>query len=203
MKRCALDLRLIVGLLMAHLLILLTFQTTVVFWYLFTASMLFLISYSTFRDELDKEAPFFYALIIGLISGVILFAVFWVGNALIHWLHLPLQSQIETLYDTYSPKVAWHYIVLVLIIIPGEEIFWRGFVQRRLSKYLNFPTTVILSVLLYTSVQFYSGTLILPLAAMISGILWSMLYTWKKSVPLVIVSHLIFDLLLFILFPFY
>ncbi|MFB6465700.1 lysostaphin resistance A-like protein [Cytobacillus sp. Hz8] len=203
MKKCATDLRLLLGLLIAHLLILLTFHTTVVFWYIFTASMLFLISYSTFRDEIDKKAPMYQVIIIGGLSGIILFFVFWLGNTLIHAMDIPLQSQIKSLYHHFSPTMAWHYIVLILVIIPGEEIFWRGFVQKRLSKYFHDWTAIILSTLLYTSVQFYSGSIILPLAALISGFIWAILYRWKKSIPLVIVSHLVFDLFLFVIFPFY
>jgi uncharacterized protein len=60
---------------------------------------------------------------------------------------------------------------------------------------------VIASSLMYASVSLYSGEWILVLAAVISGLFWGSLYIWKRSIPLVIVSHLVFDLFIFILFP--
>ena len=39
------------------------------------------------------------------------------------------------------------------------------------------------------------------LAAIVAGLIWGALYEWKKSLPLVIVSHLVFVLLLFLILP--
>ena len=39
-------------------------------------------------------------------------------------------------------------LVLMFIIIPGEEIFWRGFIQKRLMNYMNIKVAILLSVLL-------------------------------------------------------
>lgn len=196
------DVRLIAGFFFAHLLYFLTFQDKNVFWYIFTASMLFLITYAILNEEIDDEAPFLTYVSYGALSGISLFVLFWVGNSMIDLLNLPFSKQIDSLYNRLSPSVLWHYIVLLLVIIPGEEIFWRGFIQKRLSSYVNGWTSIVISALLYASVHLYSGTFMLPLAALVAGLLWGWLYTWKKSIPLLIVSHLIFDLFLFVIFPF-
>jgi len=180
-----------------------TFQDKAIFWYIFSATLLFLISYSILNEDLDDEMPFISYIVYGAISGFILFAIFWIGHSLIVFLDLPFTKQISKLYGRFSPSQLWHYIVLLLIIIPGEEIFWRGFVQKRISKYINGPIVIILATILYTSVHFYSSQWILAFAALVAGLYWGFLYEWKKSMPLVIVSHLIFDLFLFVLLPFY
>lgn len=180
-----------------------TFQDKAVFWYIFSAALLFLISYSILNEELDDDTPFITYILYGVLSGAILFGVFWLGNTLIELFNLPLDKEVSKLYGRFSPSMLWHYIVLLLIIIPGEEIFWRGFVQKRILKHVNLPVGIIISSVLYASVQFYSTHWILAFAALISGLFWGFLYAWKKSMPLVIVSHLIFDLFLLILFPFY
>lgn len=195
------DKRLILGFVLSHLLLFLTFQDKSIFWYIFTASMLFLISYSIFHEAIEDKAPFFTYLSLGVLSGVLLFAVFFVGNWLFHTLDLPFANEIRTLYKRLSPTLLWHYIVLILVIIPGEEIFWRGFIQKRIQKGASTLTAVFLSSVLYASAHFYSGSVMLPLAALISGLFWGYLYAWKKSLPLVIVSHLVFDLFLFIIYP--
>lgn len=195
------DRRLIIGVLIAHLLMFFTFEDKNVFWYIFTASMLVLISYSIIHEEIEDNTSTLSYLTLGIATGLGLFGLFWLGSFLIELLNLPFANQITRLYSRFSPDLIWHYLVLVLILAPGEEIFWRGFIQKRLSKYINVKMSIILSVILYASVHFYSGEFILVLAAIIAGLAWSILYAWKRSMPLVIVSHIVFDLLLFVFLP--
>lgn len=201
MKTWMADRRLILGILIAHLLLFFTFEDKAVFWYIFTASMLVLISYTIIHENIEDEAPTLSYLTIGIASGLGLFGLFWIGSALIDLLNLPFYSQISRLYNRFSPELFWQYLVLVLIIAPGEEFFWRGFIQKRINKYFDTKITIALSVLLYASVHLYSGEFILVLAAVIAGLAWSILYAWKRSLPLVIVSHIVFDLLLFVFIP--
>lgn len=195
------DKRLILGFFLAHLLLYFTFHDKTIFWYIFTATMLFLISYSILHEEIEDEASFFSYLFLGTVSGIVLFGVFFIGNMGIDVLHLPFSKEISSLYNRLSPTILWHYIVLLLVIIPGEEIFWRGFIQKRIQKWYNTTASVLLSSILYASAHIYSGSVMLPFAALVSGVFWGYLYAWKKSLPLVIVSHLIFDLFLFVIYP--
>lgn len=195
------DRGLIPGILIAHLLLFFTFEDKDVFWYIFTASMLVLISYSIINEEIEDNTSTLSYLTLGVASGLGLFGLFWLGSFLIEVLNLPFASQISRLYSQFSPELIWHYLVLILILAPGEEIFWRGFIQKRLSKYFSMKMSIGLSVILYASVHLYSGEFILVLAAIIAGLAWSILYAWKRSMPLVIVSHIVFDLLLFVFIP--
>lgn len=171
------------------------------FWYIFSASLLFLISYAILNEELYDEISFSSYLLYGIGSGLVLYGVFWIGFQLIELLDLPLLKEISKLYGRYSPSMPWHYIVLMLIIIPGEEIFWRGFVLKRILKFTSIPVGILVSSILYASVHLYSTHWILAFAALAAGLFWGWLYTWKNSMPLLIVSHLIFDLLLFVFLP--
>lgn len=202
MKKCVSDIRLIIGFFLAHLLLFLTYEDKQVFWYIFTASMLFLISYSILVERMEDNASVLTYMIFGILSGMLIYGVFWIGDSLSDYFQLPFSNQITKLYDRYSPTEFWHYILLVLIIVPGEEIFWRGFVQKRILTHTNAIVSIVLSTLLYASVQFYSGQLILVIAALVGGLFWGTLYAWKRSVPLVIISHLTFGLLSFLIFPF-
>ncbi|MEQ2525990.1 CPBP family intramembrane metalloprotease [Robertmurraya yapensis] len=195
------DKRLILGFLLSHLLLFLTFHDKSIFWYIFTAAMLFLISYSIFHEAIENETSLITYLSLGILSGVVLFTIFFAGSWLIHTLNLPFSNEIAKLYKQLSPTMLWHYIVLFLVIIPGEEVFWRGFIQKRIQKGASTGTAVLVSSVLYASAHLYSGSVMLPLAALVSGLFWGYLYTWKKSLPLVIVSHIVFDLFLFIISP--
>jgi uncharacterized protein len=203
MKGLKADWRLIVGYLLAHPLIYFSFEEKKVFWYLFTATMLVLISYSILHEEIENKSGKWNDRMLGILSGIILYAVFWSGNTLIELFDLPFANQIDSLYRQFSPESFWHFLVLLLILAPGEEIFWRGFIQKRILRYLRVWPSIILSTLLYASVQFYSGEWILVLAAVIGGFVWGALYAWKRSIRLVVISHITFDLLLFIIFPLY
>ncbi len=197
------DIRLIFGFLLAHLLLYFTFnEKNTVFWYIFIASMLFLISYAIFIEEAEKQMRFFSYIIYGAISGIILYGVFWLGNFLIDLLNISsLSKEVSSLYRKLSPRTLWQYFFMFAVIIPGEEIFWRGFVQQRLQKLLPVSLSVVLSALMYASVQFYSDTIVLPVAAFVAGLIWGYLYAWKRSIQLVIVSHMVFNALLLIILP--
>ncbi|MBN8199360.1 CPBP family intramembrane glutamic endopeptidase [Bacillus sp. NTK034] len=203
MKSVAADVRFIGGILLAHLLMYFTFQDKSIFWYIFSASLLLLISYSIIMEEVEDKATFGTFITYGVLSGFLLYGLFWAGYSLFEILNLPFVNQVEKLYGRFSPSFIWHYIALILIIVPGEEVFWRGFVQKRLMKFTTVKLSIILSSLLYSSVHFYSGYWMLAFAALIAGLFWGWLYAWKRSLPLVIVSHLVFDLLIFVLLPFY
>ncbi|WAA13212.1 CPBP family intramembrane glutamic endopeptidase [Fervidibacillus halotolerans] len=202
MKKVQLDWKIIIGIIIAHILLFFTFDQSKVFWYILTGTTLFLISYTIMNEDLDDQLSVLSYLFFGFISGLFLYSLFWAGNSLFDLLNWSsLQNQVVSLYEKFSPDSIWHYIVLVLVIIPGEEIFWRGFILKRLSKYMANWTSILLSSVLYASVYIYSGYFVLVLAAVISGLIWGLLYVWKRSIPLVIISHLTFDLLLFVFLP--
>ncbi len=202
MKETFTNWRFILGLVIAHVLIYFAFSQSKVFWYIITGAMLFLIAFVILQEETDDRLSVGRYLLYGLLSGVLIYIIFWIGNFLIDLFHIKYFSkQVTKLYRLFAPEHILHYIALILILIPGEEIFWRGFVQKHLLKNTTMWKSVIISSLLYASVQIYSGYFILIIAAFICGIFWGYLYATKRSLPLVIISHLVFDLLLLVLFP--
>ncbi|MED4203417.1 CPBP family intramembrane glutamic endopeptidase [Neobacillus mesonae] len=202
LKNLTLDFRLIFGLILAHILIYFAFHDKAIFWYIFTGSILVLIVYSMFQGDVDDESSFIQYIFLGVISGMILYAIFWLGHQLIELTSFPFDKEIRKLYKWYAPLYFWQYIALVLVAAPGEELFWRGFLQKRLLKYFKPVGSILIGSFFYASVHIYSGSSLLVFAAFLSGLAWGGLYFWKRSMPLVIVSHIIFDLMLFIILPF-
>jgi uncharacterized protein len=201
MKNSFFDLRLITGFIIAHALMYFTFYDRAIFWYIFTGSLLILITYAMFQEAVEDEASFFKYISLGTISGLILYLLFWLGVQAFDLLNLPFENSIKKLYRWFAPALFWQYLALILVAAPGEELFWRGFVQKRLLRYFSPFKSILIAALLYASVHIYSGTLILMLAAFLSGLMWGALYLWKKSMPLVIVSHIVFDIMIFIILP--
>ncbi|OMP66200.1 CPBP family intramembrane glutamic endopeptidase [Domibacillus epiphyticus] len=196
------DWRLIAGIAAAHILLFVTFSDQDIFWYIYTAANLFFISMSIISEPIDDQQKTNSFMLYGVISGAILYALFAAGFWLLSIMPLSASSHVSTIYKLFSPQFIWHYIVLVLIFIPGEELFWRGFIQKRLGKYMNEWAAVFIASSLYASVFVYSGQWIWIAAAFFAGLFWGVLYLWKKSIPMLIISHLIFDLLLIVFLPF-
>jgi uncharacterized protein len=201
MKNRFFDLRLVTGYIIAHALMYFTFYDRAIFWYIFTGSLLILITYAMFQEDVDDEASFFKYISIGVLSGLLLYSLFWLGVQVFDLLNLPFDSSVKKLYSWFAPSLFWQYLALILVAAPGEELFWRGFIQKRLLRYFGTFGSIMFSSLLYASVHIYSGTFILMLAAFLSGLMWGALYLWKKSMPLVIVSHIVFDIMIFIILP--
>lgn len=195
------DPRLITGLIISHALMYFTFYDRAIFWYIFTGSLLVLITYAMFQEAVDDEASFFKYLSMGTVTGLILYLVFWMGIQAFDLLNLPYGNSVNKLYRWFAPELFWQYLALILVAAPGEELFWRGFVQKRLLHYFGPLTSIFIGSLLYASVHVYSGTPMLMLAAFLSGLMWGALYLWKRSMPLVIVSHIVFDIMIFIILP--
>lgn len=196
------DYRFMAGFIIAHLLLYFTFDHKGAFWYMFTATYLLLISFAIISEELEDRVSALSYFLYGILSGLLLFGMFFIGNSIIELFSLPFSDSISALYSRFSPASLWHYIVLLIVVIPGEEIFWRGFIQKRLLKYTSVWNSIVVSSLLYASVHLHSGQPVLAFAALFAGLFWSALYAWKRSIPLVIVSHLVFDLFLFVILPF-
>lgn len=201
MRKNSPDIRLIVGIVLAHVLMYFTFEDKSIFWYIFSATMLFLISFAIISIELDHQETFTQNLLWGTLSGVFLYGIFWLGYTVLSFIGLSITEPVAKLYSYYGAKNIWQYLLLIFLFAPGEEIFWRGFVQKRVMNYTNGFLAVGISSILFASVQFYSGSWALVLAALIAGLYWGTIYLWKRSIVLLITSHIIFSLLLFVFFP--
>ncbi|WP_100406854.1 CPBP family intramembrane glutamic endopeptidase [Bacillus solitudinis] len=190
------------GLLLAALLLALSFKWQPLgFWIIFPLSLailsLYAISFTKMEIRLLSKKEWGLA----VISGTLLYLLFAVGNWLIELTGLPLLSQLRELYELVQPKSILHFIWLFLIIIPGEEWFWRGFIVKKLTERAQPLKASIIGTCLYAGVHLFSGSLLLVLAALFAGFIWSYLYARTKNLAIVIVSHLVFDCLLLLVFP--
>ncbi|QQZ08132.1 CPBP family intramembrane glutamic endopeptidase [Heyndrickxia vini] len=201
MKRSATDIKLILGILLAHVLLYITFNDKSIFWYIYTAVSLLLISYSIVNEKSEDDISTKKYLFKAIVSGIGLYLIFWIGDWFFSIVSPFLENKVIKTYHLLSPKWVWHYFVLVFIMAPGEEIFWRGFIQKRIMKHIQGWIAVLITAILNASVFIYSGNIVLIFAALVGGIVWGTLYFKFKSIPLVVISHLIFDLLLIVVLP--
>jgi uncharacterized protein len=140
----------------------------------------------------------------GLLSAAGLYVVFFVGN----WasrLVLPFASSgIGQVYGFKTGAPLLRIILsMALVIGPGEELFWRAFLQRRWQKRFGLVGGWLAATALYALVHVGSGNPMLVLAAAVCGLFWGFLYMKTGSALLVVVSHTVWDIAVFLIAPFH
>jgi membrane protease YdiL (CAAX protease family) len=142
--------------------------------------------------------------LLGVISAVILYFVFFLGDIVSRSI-LPFSvSGIQGVYQLREGASLWRITTLIILFIgPGEELLWRGFLQEQYARSFNSTIGFTVAVTLYVLVHTGSGNVMLIISAGIAGMYWGLLYRRTKSVLLNVVSHVIWDLAVFIVFPFH
>lgn len=179
----------------------LAFQDTAIFWYMYTFSILVLMSIAMLYTKILDEMPTWKSLIYGIVFGGLIYGLIAGGFQLMHGSPLPVEKSVRSFLNTYAPTSIWHYLLLMFLIVPGEEIFWRGFVQQELKKYVSGKWTIFLSSALFALAIGISGFWLGALAGFAAGLVLGGLYEWKRSMPLLIITHLVMIVLLFLIAP--
>ncbi len=139
---------------------------------------------------------------IGIISAVILYGLFWAGHAISTRLLPFAHDQVVHIYatkDQLSPVLI--ALLLAFWIGPAEEIFWRGFVQQRLAGIFGANKGYMIATVLYAGVHVYAMNFMLFMAALICGAFWGYLYRRSGSLWSVIISHALWDVIIFVVLP--
>ncbi len=142
--------------------------------------------------------------LLGFVIAALLWGVFFVGDKVSQLLFPFARTQVNLIYNikgNLSPTLL--ALLLLLVIGPAEEVFWRGYVQRTLSKYRSPFVAFLLTTACYTLVHLPSGNFMLIMAALVCGIFWGGLY-WlmPNRLPTIIISHAIWDAAAFVWLPF-
>jgi uncharacterized protein len=142
------------------------------------------------------------SIIAGILSAAVLYGLFVLGNLLAPYLIPGAGRQVGGIYDlgTGTDRILI-FLLLCFITGPGEEIFWRGFLQENLMQRYGTLRGYVLGTLIYGGVHFFSLNLMLILAALAAGAFWGLLYLWKRDLGLVIVSHSLWSAFIFAVFP--
>lgn len=139
----------------------------------------------------------------GVVIAVALWVVFWVGDKLSQLMFDFARPQVDTIYGMKEGESPWLLTVLMLFLIgPAEEIFWRGYVQHNLSLRWNPNLGFVVTTLVYALVHAGSMNFMLTMAAMVAGAAWGLLYRlFPERFAAIIISHALWDVAVFIWFP--
>ena len=111
----------------------------------------------------------------------------------------PLQKEVgyRLLTMSYNPAGLCLYLIFSLFIIGfGEELFWRGFIQQKISGYVSKDISVWITAVLFSSIHFYifiilpvkTGMIFLLLIGF-AGIVWGYLLKYFGNIWPAAISH--------------
>jgi membrane protease YdiL (CAAX protease family) len=140
------------------------------------------------------------AVLIGMASGGLLYLLFFAGYQVTKG--SPIFSEgVGQVYELRNVSTLLIGLLLVFPIGPGEEIYWRGLIQRRFSERLGARAGILTATSAYALVHLPTMNLPLILTAFIGGLTWGYVYQRTGSLWPVIISHVLFDLLIFVIVP--
>ncbi|HPQ45002.1 MAG TPA: type II CAAX endopeptidase family protein [Syntrophales bacterium] len=179
----------------------LTFST---FWIKIGISVAILVALSWWirpprKDRFRIDAR---ALVVGLVSAVVLYLIFWAGKEISSAVFPFAERQIGGIYGKGQGTSLWSVFLLLLFITgPGEELYWRGFLQDRFMERFGGCRGWILTTVIYTGVHIWSFNFMLIGAAFVAGAFWGALYWRLGNLVPVIISHSLWSAVIFAVIP--
>jgi membrane protease YdiL (CAAX protease family) len=179
------------------------------FWWWMGANIALLLSLSFALDKsylsflvADLRSGTLKKILIGLFSALVLYLIFYAANYFSRAIFPFAAGKIVRAYAYRQSASSLRIILLMFFLIgPGEELFWRGFIQRHWQNRFGPVAGWLCATALYSLVHLGSGNVMLVFAALICGLFWGALFLRYRSPLLVAVSHTLWDLLIFVALP--
>ena len=142
-------------------------------------------------------------LLIGVALAFALWGIFWIGDKLSQFMFSFARGQVDNVYAMKDGSALPLIAVLLLFLIgPAEEFFWRGYVQKTMSERIGANAAFIVTAIVYALVHIWSFNFMLVMAALVAGGIWGLIYRLKPSLlPALVVSHALWDTLVFVILP--
>lgn len=154
------------------------------------------------RDILKQFQWNWQTIGLGLLAAVVLWVVFYFGEFFSSLLFGFAREQVDGIYAMKeNQNKLWIALGLFFIMGPAEEIFWRGYVQQKfIDKYGEWKG-LIFATLIYALVHIWSFNFMLVMSALVCGVFWGVMYRYNKNLVPLIISHAVWDVMVFILLP--
>ncbi len=173
------------------------------FWVMLTVSTLILLIIAVRVNHSKLSVSTRPRLIVlGIITALLMYGLFYLGFQATR--ATPIFSQgVGQVYSFKSTAPTLLIgIVLVFPISPSEEVYWRGLIQRRFAERFGAWPGFLTASAVYSLVHLPTLNPPLILTALIGGLVWGFLYKKTGSLLPGISSHILFDLMIFVIAPF-
>lgn len=179
------------------------------FWFAMTLAVLGLnaLAWRTDRDMIrllveDTRAGIGWKILMGLASAGALYGVFVFGRWFVLRFLPGAAGNIAAVYQLREGR-SLHLIATALVLIgTAEELFWRQHLQRMAAVRWGTGMAVLVQSGIYALAHAGSRNLTLVAAAGVAGLFWGATYARWRSPLLNMISHVTWDLLVFLVFPF-
>lgn len=155
------------------------------------------------EPDLRRFRPSLPAILQGSAIAACLYGVFRVGDRVARRVLPHGGQQIEDIYGLRRGQGALGVAAqLALVIAPSEELFWRGLVQRRLSRLqVRDEWAALAGTAAYAGAHLATGNPTLVAAAAVAGGWWAGLAARGVPMEALIISHAMWDVLIFLVAP--
>ena len=152
--------------------------------------------------ETFRRMPAASTIALGTVVGVAMSLATWWLYPLSVSILPPIRGEVETLYGLLRqwPGPVRAFPVL-LLVVAAEEPVWRGVAIDLLSKRLGAWPAMLVAALLYVLPQVALGSPLLIVVAASCGLLWGALRVQTQSLAAPFFAHLVWDILVFVIFP--
>ena len=168
----------------------------------FSAAALAILSFLLQPGRRDPIKIDGRTVVLGLISAAVLYAIFWTGKFVSEAI-LPFSgSQISSIYHKGTGTPMWVIALLLFFVTgPGEELYWRGYLQKNLMVRFGGWQGWLLATVIYAAVHIWSFNFMLIGAAAVAGAFWGAMYWRFKNLTAVVISHSVWSMVIFAVIP--
>lgn len=114
----------------------------------------------------------------------------------------PIEAEVETLYSLLrQPPGPVQAFPLLLVVVAAEELVWRGLGIDVFAPALGEWRAVLMAALIYVLPQIAFRSPLLIVVALLCGLAWGALRVRTRGLIAPFVAHVVWDVLVFILYP--
>lgn len=138
------------------------------------------------------------AFLAGLAAGLLLYGATAAFMAVAgRW--PPLARQARAIYDQRGGRsVAFALTVSLLLVVPGEELFWRGLVLSAAASAWGVAAGALVAWLAYVAANAAGGSIPILLGAIVGGAAWTALAAWSGGMLAALACHLVWTALMIV-----
>jgi len=141
------------------------------------------------------------AVVVGLASGLALY----VGTRMFVWLAARWPRFRADVVEQYEQAgdvtLATSLVLSLVVMVPAEELFWRGLTQARLADAIDPWAGAVVAWIGYIVANAASRSLPIVAGAIVGGALWAGLAWWSGGVLAGLASHILWTGLMLALPP--
>jgi len=174
------------------------------FWLKISVSVTILAGLSVGRPwkETHLTRPAWQDLGLGLLCAGCLYLIFQVGHGVSTLLFPGAMDQVGQVYTRSHEVPDWAVACLALFVTgPGEEVYWRGYLQGRLMTRFGKTRGWLAATILYGAVHIGSFNPMLVVGATVAGACWGGMFLRYGRLWPVILCHSLWSAAVFGLFP--